>query len=114
MEEGSISTLRYLRRIYSALFHISAASLVSCALGRLENWLSTDYSFLIKLMTQLKHFVPEFLVPGKNEGVGGEGTDLVCWLTVPFRRQAAEEKAIMPFWFNKKNLISQCRVSYKA
>lgn len=44
----------------------------------LENGLSTYYSFLIKLMSQLKHFVPE--LSGRCEG--GRGCSAGRWCTL--------------------------------
>lgn len=43
---------------------------------QLENWLSAYYSSLTKLMSQLKHFVPELsgLCEGGNGGSRGEVT----------------------------------------
>ena len=59
-------------------------------------------------MSQLQYFVPE-LSGLCEEGRGGRGRGrdgVFCWEMVHFRREAREEKFIVPYWvFSKQNIF---------
>ena len=109
MEEGLISTLSKPKENLFCFISYFSHLFNFCAPVQLENWLSAYYSSLTKLMSQLKHLVPELsgLCEGGNGGSRGEVTVYFVgnWCTSGERLSKKRSLCLAGFFLKAKYVL---------